>query len=131
MTMNNPPLGEQELKVLQHISAHAPITARDVIEHFANERSLARTTILTVMERLRKKGYLARRRIDGVFQYSPRVEQKEVLHGLARSFVEKTLGGSLSPLVVYLTKTRQVSDEELAELQQMVEELKANRNGRA
>jgi predicted transcriptional regulator len=125
--MDNPHLGEQELEVLQYISGHAPIAARDVIEHFASERSLARTTILTVMERLRKKGYLVRRRTGGIFQYSPRVEQDEVLHGLARSFVEKTLGGSLSPLVVYLTKTRKVSDEEFAELQQMVEALKANR----
>jgi predicted transcriptional regulator len=125
--METPHLGDQELDVLSHIAAHAPITAREVAEAFGEERGLARTTILTVIERLRKKGYLARSRKDGVFHYTPSVPQTEVVQGLVGEFIERTLGGSVSPVVAYLAKTRDVSSQELDELQRLVDELKAER----
>jgi predicted transcriptional regulator len=124
--MEQPPLGEQELEVWRYIAEHAPIAAREVAARFAEERGLARTTVLTVIERLRKKGYLTRRR-EGVFHYLPRVPPAEVVQGLVRQFVEKTLAGSVSPLVAYLGRARKLSDQELAELQRLVDELKAER----
>jgi len=125
--MENVPLGEQELEVLRYVSEHAPVTARDVVEGFGEERGLARTTILTVIERLRKKGYLVRRRREGVFQYLPHQPQSELLQGLVRQFVEKTLGGSVAPVVAYLANTRKMSDQELSELQDLVQELKSRK----
>jgi predicted transcriptional regulator len=89
---------------------------------------LARTTVLTVLERLRKKGYLTRVRQEGVFHYSPQVPPGEVLQGLVRQFIEKTLAGSVSPLVAYLARVKRLSDEELADLQRLVEELKTERD---
>jgi len=123
-------LGEQEAAVLRFIAERAPVPAREVIEKFAAEQELARTTILTKIERLRKKGYLTRRRRQGVFYYSPRLPQAEVQHGLVRQFVEKTLGGSVSPVVAYLAGIEEISDEDLAELQRLAQELKTKRAGR-
>jgi predicted transcriptional regulator len=120
-----PPLGEQELEVWRFVAERAPVSAREVADRFAEERGLARTTILTVMERLRKKGYLVRRRREGVYEYSPRVPPAEVVQGLVRQFVEKTLAGSVSPLVAYLTHSRQLSREEVAELERLVQALRA------
>jgi predicted transcriptional regulator len=128
--MEKPPLGEQELEVLRFIAARAPAPARDVIEHFGQERGLARTTVLTVMERLRQKGYLARRRRAGVFHYTPRVPQEELLQRLVSDFVEGTLGGSVSPVVAYLARTRRITDAELADLERLAGEIKAEREGR-
>jgi predicted transcriptional regulator len=125
--MDQPSLGKQELEIWRYIAEHAPAPARAVVEQFAAERGLARTTVLTVLERLRKKGYLTRSRQQGVFQYAPRVPPAEVLQGLVGQFIEKTLAGSISPLVTYLAHSRQLSDEELAELQRLVDELKADR----
>jgi predicted transcriptional regulator len=129
--MEQPPLGEQELEVWRFIADRAPVTGRAVVEQFAQERGVARTTVLTVIERLRKKGYLTRRRREGVFHYSPRVPAAEVIQGLVRRFVEKTLAGSLSPLVAYLGQSRQLSAEELAELQRLVDALKERKDEEA
>ncbi len=127
MGNDRPTLGEQELEVWRWIADHAPVSAREVADHFADARELARTTVLTVMERLRKKGYLSRRRRDGVYEYASRVPSAEVVQGLVRQFVEKTLAGSVSPLVAYLTRTRQLSEAELADLQRLVDDLKGER----
>jgi predicted transcriptional regulator len=122
--METPHLGDQELEVLTYIASHAPVTAREVAEKFAEERNLARTTILTVIERLRKKGYLTRRRREGVYEYVPRVAQSEVMNGMVRQFIQRTLGGSVSPVVAYLSQSREISETELDELQALVDQLK-------
>jgi predicted transcriptional regulator len=127
--MERPPLGERELEVLRVVADRAPVSAREVAEQFAEEEGLARTTIVTLLERLRKKGYLTRRRKEGVYRYLPRVSQPEVLQGLVRHFIEKTLGGSISPVFAYLSRSRQLSDEELAELQRVAESLRADKDG--
>ncbi len=118
-------VGDQELEVLRYIADHAPITAREVAEGYGQERGLAKTTILTVMERLRKKGYLERKRRAGVFHYSPKVAQNELLRDLVSQFVQKTLGGSVSPVFAYLAQGHPLSTQDLNELQQLVDELKA------
>ncbi|MFN3650215.1 MAG: BlaI/MecI/CopY family transcriptional regulator [Armatimonadota bacterium] len=121
--MRRASLGEQELAVLRYIAEHAPVAARDVVEKFAGEQELSRSTILTKIERLLKKGYLTRRRRGGIFYYSPRVAQSEVVGSLVRDFVEKTLGGSVSPMVAYLLNTRSLSPEDAAVLQRLAAEL--------
>lgn len=125
--MERPPLGDGELEVLRFVTEREPIAAREVAEWFGEERGLARTTVLTVLERLRKKGYLTRRRRQGVYLYSPRVPHAEVLQGVVREFVEKTLGGSVSPVVAYLARGRGLTDAELSELQALIDELRAAR----
>ena len=121
--MERPPLGDQELEVLRFVAEHAPASVREVAQQFGEPRGLARTTILTVMERLRRKGYLTRTRQGSVNRYTPRVAQAEVLQGLVREFVEKTLAGSLSPFVAYLAEAKGLTEPELAELRRLVEEL--------
>lgn len=100
------------------------------MSQFGEQRGLARTTILTVMERLRKKGYLKRQDKNGVFEYSPCLPKKELMRRLTRSFAEKVLGGSLDPLVAYLAQDAKVTDEQLDELQRLVDALEEKRKGK-
>src|ERR1051326_7074277 len=125
--MRRPGIGDQEMEMLRFVADHAPITVRDVAVQFGEPRGLARTTVLTVMERLREKGYLARTRQGGVYRYAPRVEKAEVLQGLVRDFVERSLGGSVSPFFAYLAKEKDLSEEEIAELRRLLEEAPGRR----
>ncbi|HVT60800.1 MAG TPA: BlaI/MecI/CopY family transcriptional regulator [Thermoanaerobaculia bacterium] len=122
-------IGDQELALLRYVAEQGVdgVTVGQAAEGFGEARGLARSTVLTMMERLRGKRHLRRRRIGGVFQYSPTAGTGEVLRGVVHSFVEKTLGGSVSPFVNYLAEEATVSDEELAELEQLVARLQSQR----
>ena len=109
-----------EWEVLQYIIEHHPIPVREVAEQFAETHGHARTTVLTLMERLREKGYLTRRKVDGVNRYSPSRSKTDLMQGLVRDFVQKALGGSVSPFVAYLGKEAQLNSAELKELKQLV-----------
>ena len=117
-------VGRAELEILHFVQDHRPVSVRDVADHFAETRGHVRTTILNVMERLRKKGFLSRKKTGGIYQYEPRVGKAELLRSLVGDFVEKTLGGSLSPFVAYLSRDANLSEQELSELKQVVSELR-------
>ena len=116
-------IGRAELEILQYVQERRPVTVREVADHFARTKGHVRTTILNVMERLRKKGHLSRRKIDGVFHDQPCVAKAELLRTLVRDFVERTLGGSLTPFVAYMINDAKVSEEEFRELKQLVRTL--------
>ena len=122
-----PDLGDQELEVLKYVADHAPLTVREAAEQWGEPHGLARTTILTMMERLRKKGYLARHKAGGSFEYTPVIAKTDLLRGLVQNFVEKTLAGSLSPFVAYLSDTKDLSASELDSLKRLVQTLDAER----
>jgi predicted transcriptional regulator len=123
-------LGHLEIDVLQHVADHHPITVREVARHFAETSGQARTTILTVMERLRAKGYLGRRKVNGVHQYSPKIAKAELLHGLVGDFVEGVLGGSVSPFVAYLLKSPGLTAAESRNIEKLLELLEAREQER-
>lgn len=121
--MGKEKLGEAELEVLRFVSDRDGTTVREAAEHFAAERGLARTTVLTMMERLRKKGFLTREGGEGGFRYRPSQSKSTMLRGLVGDFVERTLGGSMQPFVAYLAEKKGVTAEELGELKALVDEL--------
>ena len=118
-----PNIGRAEMEILRYITDHYPVTVRQVADHVSQTKGQVRTTVLNVMERLRQKGYLARKKTDGIFHYSPRLPREELLRSLVGDFVARTLGGSLSPFVAYLTHEAKLSEEELAELRALVQTL--------
>jgi predicted transcriptional regulator len=117
-------IGDQELALLRFVAEAGPISVGEAAERFGVPRGLARSTVLTVMERLRAKKRLTRRRTGGVFLYESPETPDALLSGVVRSFVETTLSGSLSPFVAYLSDSDRVSNTELAELERLVKKLR-------
>jgi predicted transcriptional regulator len=129
MARNRETIGREEMQVLRYVADHHPVSVREVADHVAATSGKARTTVLTVMERLRDKGYLVRRKKGGVYLYSPKRSQAEVLRNLVADFVREALGGSVSPFVAYLAEEADLRDEEVRELARLVAELEAQRAG--
>jgi predicted transcriptional regulator len=121
------PIGDQELALLRDLDTNGAATVADVVERFGLPRGLARSTVLTMMERLRKKGHLSRQQVDGVYRYAPRTAPGDAVQHAVASFVDRTLGGSVMPFVTFLSDSHQVSDDELAELEELVARLQDER----
>jgi predicted transcriptional regulator len=125
--MVEPSIGEQELALLRHIADQGSVTVGEAADTFGAARGLARSTVLTMMERLRLKGHLGRRMADGVYRYRARVSSADLLKSAVQRFVERSLDGSVSPFLAYLSEAGRVSDDELRELEEIVARLHAGR----
>ena len=123
--LKRPQLGSLELAVLKYVTEQGSATVRKVADEFAQTASLARTTVLTVLERLRAKGFVEREKGDGAFRYTPVKDDGQVLKDLVRGFVNSTLKGNLRPFVAYLAE-EEMGQEEIEELRALLERLDAD-----
>jgi predicted transcriptional regulator len=121
-------VGRVESQILRYVLDHHPVTGGEVAAHFTNVSGLARTTVLTMIDRLARKGFLTRKKVGPAYQYSPEATREQILKDLVGDFVEVTLGGSVSPFVAYLAGSTSLTDAELAELKRLVDELEVRRN---
>lgn len=125
--MRKPSIGDQELALLHYLAECGSASAGEVVSGYGEPRGLARSTVLTMMERLRSKGYLKRRQLSGMFRYSAATGPGEAMRSAVGSFVEKTLSGSVSPFVAWMSERAEVSETELAELKALVAQLQNRR----
>jgi predicted transcriptional regulator len=118
-------IGDQELALLRFVADRGGATVGEAVAGFGEPRDLARSTVLTMMERLRRKGHLARKSVNGVYRYQTRVSSAELLRGVVRRFVEGNLGGSVAPFVAYLSESTDVTADELRQLEEAVARLQS------
>jgi predicted transcriptional regulator len=127
---DKPNIGRAEMDILNYVTEHHPVTVRQVADYISETKGHVRTTVLNIMERLRKKGYLRRRKQAGIFEYSPTLPRTALLRNLVRDFVQKTLGGSVSPFVAFLAEEGEINASELADLKRLVRELESEHKDR-
>ncbi len=120
-------IGDQEMALLRFLAERGPVSVGEAAEEYGAPRELARSTVLTMMERLRAKGHLEREPDGGVFRYRTAQPAAELMRGLVGQFVDRALGGSVSPFVSYLAEKGEVSESELSELERLVEQLQEKR----
>jgi len=125
--MPSPTIGEQELALLRHVADRGGATVGEVVEQFGAANGLARSTVITMMDRLRKKGYLGRRLTGGVYRYQARASSEELTQGAIRRFVDRNLGGSVAPFVAYLSESARLTDAEVEELEAVLARLQSAR----
>jgi len=117
------PLGRAELELLQYLDRHPDSSVGDAAAQFGVPRGLARTTILTMMQRLVTKGFLKRKQVDSVYRYSTQVSASRAISEMVSDFIRGVLGGSVSPFVAYLSEAKDLSDDDVQELRKLVQGL--------
>ncbi len=128
--MSKQTIGDQELALLNYLSEQGQASVGEVAAGFGKDNGLARTTVLTMMERMRAKSYLRRQLVGGVYRYSANTAPGEAVRGAVSRFVKNTLSGSVSPFMAWMAERGKVSDQELAELEALVAKLKLRRGDR-
>ncbi|MEU8658626.1 BlaI/MecI/CopY family transcriptional regulator [Actinoplanes philippinensis] len=62
--------------------AGEPLTVRQVHDLLSRERDLAYTTVMTVLDRLAKKGLVTQQRADRAYRYAPSQTREEMTAGV-------------------------------------------------
>ena len=84
-----PALGDLEAQVMRLIWVRGkPATVRDIVGDLRRERPIAYTTVMTVMDNLRKKGWLRREPDGRAYRYEPLISGEEYSAGLMRQALE-------------------------------------------
>jgi predicted transcriptional regulator len=122
-----PALSEAQLEIMQVVWEGAEVTVTDVWNILAGRRAVARNTVLTLMDRLEKKGWLKRRAEGQTHYYAAAAPRADTLGNVVRRLVDAAFAGSAEALVLALLEGRGVSDQEARRIRQLIDEARNRR----
>lgn len=124
MPSRTPPLGDLELAVMKAVWDRRDATVAEILEALRTGKRLHYNTVMTVMNRLVRKGYLERSpRAGRVFGYRPRISREAVARGYLRSVSRDFFGGSASGLVAAFLGLEKPSSGELSRLRGLLKRI--------
>lgn len=117
-------LPESELDLMIVLWKQKNDMSRSEIEKIVNQKkTLAPTTILTLLSRLEKKGFVSVNRDGNLNKYRWLVSQTEYQQKEGKGMLEKLYGNSVKNFVAALYQGREINDEDLKELEGFLKEL--------
>jgi predicted transcriptional regulator len=90
-------LGKLETAVMELLWAEPRQTVTEVERRLRRSRAIAHTTVLTTLDRLHHKAYLARYKRGKAFVYAPRLSREEFERGMAEEVLGALLGHFSAP----------------------------------
>jgi BlaI family penicillinase repressor len=114
-------LTSQELEIMKIVWPLGRATVREVYEALREQRTIAYTTVQTMMNILEAKGHLKKEPGDKAQQYVPVRPQQAVVKSMVREFVDRVFDGSTRPLLVHLLKDKGLNERERRALKRLLE----------
>lgn len=118
-------LGDLEADIMEILWKKSPASVRDVHMRLARNRTIAYTTVMTVMSRLAGKGLLRREHHGRAYLYAPVQSREEFCSDTINAVMKGLLGGFGEPVLSQFVDTVGALDaSQLDELVRLIEEKK-------
>lgn len=109
-------LSDGEWKIMNLLWQQAPQTITQLTAALQNETDWSKHTIITMLNRMEKKGAVYYEAGERAKLFYPKAGKEETAAQETRGFLDKVYAGSLSLMVNSMVNQNRVSQEELAEL---------------
>jgi len=112
-------LGQLEALIMERLWSYGrPVPVREVLEDLQRDRTIAYTTVMTVMDNLHRKGFLTREMGGRAYRYQPAQTREQ--HNAA--LMSEVLAGSSDRTATLLHFLDQMPAEEVARLREALSE---------
>lgn len=115
-------ISKTELEVMQVIWSNHPISSQEVVAKLNQNGDWHEKTVKTLLGRLVKKEALDFEKEGKRYLYSPLISETEYQKRESASFVSRLFRGRVSPLVAGFAKQEKLSQQDIDELKQLIEE---------
>jgi BlaI family transcriptional regulator, penicillinase repressor len=115
-----------EAEIMNVVWERTPVVIADIVEQLPRE--LAYTTVMTTVRILEDKGFLRQCGKSGrAFLYQPAIERSQVSSQMSHEVANRLFNGSIKSMMLSLVRDQSISQEDLAEVKQMIEQLEQQR----
>lgn len=114
-------LSDSELKIMEILWKEKSIPAKDIAAQLSNTIGWDKTTTYTMLRRCIKKGLIDRKYPN--FVCEPLVTREEVSCYETKELIGKMYNGRADSLVAFLLNDRDITDEEIARIKKIVNDL--------
>lgn len=128
ITMPQGMLTKDQLEIMELIwEADRPLTAAEVWQVLSARRKIARTTVVTLVKRLAKRGWINQTGEARGATYSAACDRPEATNRLTTDFLDRFFGGSPSKFVMNLVGSDSLSEAEVSNLRQILKDYEEGR----
>ena len=114
-------LPKSEEQLMQHLWRLGQAFMKDLIEAYPEPKP-ASTTVATLLQRLQDKGAIGFNKYGSVREYYPILKKEEYFSSHFSGVIKNFFNDSVSQFASFFTSEKNLSDDELKELQRIVED---------
>ncbi len=118
-------ISESEYAVIEPLWDKAPLTAVEIAERVAKDNDWTLQTVKTLLSRLVAKGAVAFETQGRRYLYRPLIARSDHAVSESRRLLDRLFAGRVSPLVAQLAKSDALSEDDIAEIEALLKELRA------
>jgi predicted transcriptional regulator len=115
-------LTDAELRLMNIIWDHAPISVQGVVDALPADLDLAYSTVLTTMRILEEKGFLSHTKEGRAFVYHPVIAREDASRSALKYVLDRFFGSKPELLVQNILGGDDLTKKELAKLKKMIAE---------
>jgi len=131
MGSDRPLMSDAEREVLKVLWDGGPLTVRDVLARLTDQgQEWTRSTVITLLQRLEKKGYVDSDKSAFAFLFRARLTREEVMHSRIVELADELADGEPLPLVLAFAAKHRFTPDEIESFRKMIEGLEADRKKR-
>ena len=117
-------LGDLQLRIMKVLWERGPVSVADVHEALGTETALAYTTIATMLRKMEARRLVTHESEGRRFLYRSAIEPDVVTRSMANDVLDRLFEGRLADMLDHLLSTREISRDELRELERLIRERK-------
>jgi predicted transcriptional regulator len=115
-------LTPQELAIMKVVWRLDKATVREVYEAIRERRTIAYTTIMTMMRVLEDKGFLEKQLVDRAHVYTPAKPRQQVMGAMVRDFVDRVFDGASDNLLLHLATDNRLTEKQRRIVEKVIQE---------
>lgn len=115
-------LTELQVAILRILWNREEATTQEIHQALAGDRTLALTTVATILSRLEKRGVVRHRKVGRQYTYRTDVTESEVRRSKLHDLTENLFHGDPAALVSHLLRSDQVADGDLERIKSLIAE---------
>ena len=117
-------MSDAEREVLKVLWDNGPLPVRDVMRLLIDHgQEWARSTVVTLLQRLERKGYVDSDKRQHAFVFRAIVSREQVMHSRMVDLAGELCEGDAMPLVLAFAERHRFSAEEIKRFRSMIDEL--------
>ena len=113
-------LTKQEEEVMLHVWKLEECVVKDVVNCFP-EPLPPYTTVASIMNNLKRKGYVKSKRYGNIYVYTPAVKQSEYKRAFMGGVVRNYFANSYKEMVSFFAKEQKLSADDLKDIISLIE----------
>lgn len=117
-----PQISEAEYQIMKILWADYPLSTNEICRRAQETHDWSQKTIHTLLSRLTAKQVLTYEQKGRMYYYIPLISQSRYLHQENKLFLNRFYGGSVLPMLSSLLSNEELSEDELQDLSNLLNE---------